>query len=126
MTIVIDDPASPMAWYLSAALGYLLGLGFIGYAAVLTFIKARVDRAGWPRWLASAVIGLHFALGIGAMTLAPATLLHRLKLQGAMSTEGGIAFFIAIVSVLGIGIWVAGGWNRPLDEAPSNNRWRGP
>ncbi len=123
MTIVIDDPASPMAWCISAALGYLLGLGFIGYAAVLTFIKARVGRAGWPRWLATAAIGLHFALGVGAMSLAPAALLHRLKLQGATSTAGGMAFFISTVSVLSIGMWVASGWNQSSDKAPSNNRW---
>jgi hypothetical protein len=112
MTVVVDDPAFPMAWYLYAALGYVFGLGAIGYMAVLTSIRAYADRARWPPWLTNVVIGLHFALGLAAFTAGPPNLLHRLRLQGATSTEGGITFFITTVSVLSIGLLIASGWNR--------------
>jgi Na+-translocating ferredoxin:NAD+ oxidoreductase RnfA subunit len=122
MRLVVDDPAFPMAWYLSAALGYLLGLAAVGYMAVLAFIRAHAASTKWPQWLTNVVVGLHATLGIGTFTLVPASLMHRLNLQGAASTAGGIAFAIGTASVLSIGLLIACGWNglRPGQDNPAD------
>jgi len=104
MQFTVDDPALPMGPVLSAALGYLFGLGFVGYVALWKWLKARAE---WPPWLTNLTIGLHSVLGITAVTVAPASLLHRLKLHAGTGLSGGIAFAVTIIAMIGVGMLVA-------------------
>jgi hypothetical protein len=121
MTLVVDDPALPMAWYLNAALAYLFVLAAAGYMAVLAFIRAHADRAQWPQRLTNVVVGLYATLGIATIALVPASLLHRLKLQGATSSVGGIVFGTTIALFICIGLLIARRWYgfRPRKDNPT-------
>jgi hypothetical protein len=101
-----------MSGFLNAALGYLLGLGFLGYMTVWAWIKERGTRSSWPKWFTNLLVGLHFALGLGAVAFAPASVLHRLKTQGATETTGAFAFLAMIIVVLCVGWLIAKDWNR--------------
>jgi hypothetical protein len=112
MQIAVDDPTLPLSPLLSGALGYLLGLGFVGYVTLWAWIKERGTRSQWLGWFTNLMIGLHFLLGISAVMLAPASLLHRLKVQGAMSPVGGIVFAATTFAVLGWGLLSGRDWYR--------------
>src|SRR5438105_1498577 len=79
MLITIDDATGPMSVFLNVSLGCLCGLGFLGYVALWLWIKERANRANWSKWLTGLLTGLVFILGLAAIVLAPASLLHRLK-----------------------------------------------
>src|SRR5882757_8608426 len=112
MQITVDNPALSLNPLLSGAFGYLLGLGFVGYITLWAWIKERGTRSQWSGWFTNLMIGLHFLLGISAVMLAPASLLHRLKVQGAMSPVGGIVFAAATFAVLGWGLLSGRDWYR--------------
>jgi hypothetical protein len=112
MLITVDDTTGPMSVFLNVALGCVFGLGFLGYMALWVWIKERGNRAQWPKWLTSLLVGLVFVLGLAAIGLAPASLLHRLKAQGATSMVGGIAFAATIIAVLSLTWLMARDWNR--------------
>jgi hypothetical protein len=112
MQITVDDPTLPLSPLLSGAFGYLLGLGFVGYITLWAWIKERGARSRWVGWFTNLMIGLHFLLGISAVMLAPASLLHRLKVQGAMSPVGEIVFAATGFAVLGWGLLSGRDWYR--------------
>lgn len=112
MQIMVDDSTRPMSWFMTAALGYLFGLGFVGLMFLLARIKMHGSRNGWPQWLISLLVGLHSLIGLITFTLVPASVLHRLKLQGATSTSGGVAFAAAIFAMISIGSFIMRDWNR--------------
>lgn len=119
MQITVDNPALPLSPLLSGAFGYLLGLGFIGYITLWVWIKERGTRSQWPVWFTNLMIALHFVFGISAVGLAPASLLHRLKIQGAMSSVGGIVFAATTIAVLGWGLFSGRDWYRWFPEQKS-------
>lgn len=112
MHFMVDDPTLPMSGFLNAALGYLLGLGFVGYMTVWAWIKERGTRTSWPQWVTNLVVGIHFFLGITAVAFAPASVLHRLRIQGATGTNGAFAFLAMILVVLCVGRLIAKDWIR--------------
>ena len=112
MQITVDNPALPLSPFVSGAFGCLVGLGFVGYATLWMWIKERGARSRWNRWFTNLIIGLHFVLGLSAVGLAPATLLHRLKIQGALSSMGGIMFAATTFAVLGWGLLSGRDWSR--------------
>jgi hypothetical protein len=112
MIITVDNPALPMGAFMNLGLGYLLGLGLLGYMTLWAWIKECGARAQWPQWFTNLLIGLHLMLGLTAVGIAPASVLHRLKSQGATGTVGAIAFLAAIVVVLCLGWLIARDWNR--------------
>lgn len=112
MVITVDNPTLPLSGFLNLGLGYLLGLGFLGYMTLWAWIKERGARAQWPQWFTNLLLGLHLMLGLLAVGIAPASVLHRLKIQGATGPVGAFAFLAAIVVVLGLGWLIARDWNR--------------
>lgn len=112
MQIVVDDATRPMSTALNVALGYLFGLGLLGYMAVLTWIRERGARQQWPQRRTQILTGLHLLMGLTVMCLVPASLLRRLTLQGGTSTTGAIAFAITLFAMVGLVGWLAQDWNR--------------
>jgi hypothetical protein len=119
MQITVDNPALPLNPLLSGAVGYLLGLGFVGYVTLWAWIKERGARSQWAGWFINLMISLHFLLGMSAVMLAPASLLHRLKVQGAMSPVGGIVFAATGFAVLAWGLLSSRDWYRWFQEPKS-------
>jgi hypothetical protein len=122
MQITVDNPALPLSPFVSGAFGYLLGLGFAGYATLWMWIKERGARSRWSRWFTNLIIGLHFVLGLSAIGLAPAALLHRLKIQGGLSPVGGITFAATTFAVLGWGLLSGRDWSRWFRDPNSVDR----
>jgi hypothetical protein len=110
--ITIDNASLPTSALLNVAFGYLLGMGFLGYMTLWAWFKERATRSYWHPWLTNLLIGIHFVLGLAAVGIAPASLLHRLKAQGANSTAGAIAFTLPILVVLCLCWLIAKDWNR--------------
>jgi hypothetical protein len=119
MQITVDNPALPLSPFVCGAFGYLLGLGFAGYVTLWTWIKERGARSKWSRWFTHLIIGLHFVLGICAVGFVPAILLHRLKIQSALSPIGGITFAATAFAVLGWGILSGRDWSRWFSDSKS-------
>jgi hypothetical protein len=122
MQITVDNPALPLSPFVSGAFGYLLGMGFVGYVTLWMWIKERGARSRWSRWFTNLIIGLHFVLGLSAVGLAPATLLHRLKIQGALSPMGGITFAATTFAMLGWGLLGGRDWSRWFRDPKSKDR----
>jgi len=110
--IAIDDATRPMSVFLNAALGGLFGLGFVGYMTLWVWIRERANRVKWPQWLTRLLVGSIATLGLAVIVLAPASVLHRLRAQGAISLVGGIVFTTTILAVLCLAWLVAQDWNR--------------
>lgn len=122
MQIMVDDPALPLSPFVSGVLGYLLGLGFVGYVTLWMWIKERGARSRWSRWFTILIIGVHFGLGLSAVGFAPAILLHRLKVQGALSPMGEMMFAVTSFAVLGWGLLWGRDWSRWFGDPKSNAR----
>ena len=125
MQIVVDDPTLPISGWMSAGLGYLFGLSVVGYANVMAWIKRCGLRESWPAWLVQLAVTLHAVIGIATVSVVPASLLHRLKLQGATSGRGGIAFAIVIFAVVFVGTLIMRDWYRWYSQ-PSGRTQRRP
>ncbi|MDB6011446.1 MAG: hypothetical protein JWL65_3696 [Gammaproteobacteria bacterium] len=119
MQIMVDNPTLPLSPLLSGAFGYLLGLGFVGYITLWAWIKERGARSKWGGWLTNLIIGLHLIFGLSAVGFTPAILLHRLKVQGALSPLGAITFAAIGFAILGWGLLSGRDWYRWFRELKS-------
>jgi hypothetical protein len=111
MQIAIDNPAAPLSPFICGAFGYLLGLGFVGYVTLWMWIKERGARSKWGGFT-NLIVGLHLILGLGAVGFTPAILLHRLKIQGALSPLGATTFAAIAFAILCWGLLSGRDWFR--------------
>ena len=96
----------------NAGLGYLIGLGLLGYVFLLYVIKKIGKKSGWPSWVINTIIILHFIVGLTGIFYVP--IIYFKDYEG--STIDGIVFSVMLLVILYVTIQIAFRWDSILKK----------
>jgi len=95
-------------------LGYLVGLGVLGYVLLLYAIKKIGKKLGWPARGVTFIVALHFIAGLTAILFVPS--IYFKNYGGRDSTVDGIIFSVTLLFILFIALRIAQHWDSLMEK----------
>ncbi len=98
----------------NAGLGYLVGLGVLGYVLLLYVIKKIGKKSGWPTWGINFLVTLHLIAGLTAIFFVPS--IYFKNYEGPDSVIDGIIFAVTLIAILFVVLRIAQYWDNLLHK----------
>lgn len=93
---------------------YLIGLGFLGAASLLTVLRIISKGSGWRKQGAKILIVLHYVASMTALGLIPVLTLRYSPIP--LSDIDGIIFSLIGIFMVYVALVIVHAWNKAVEE----------